>query len=75
MEEVCARPGCGHRPGYHHGDTGCEAWDDEPRPRCRCSSYRTQAQQEAWDQLRQWIGSWDGDTLSAVGERLLELYP
>ena len=52
MDQVCARPGCGHplrsRKAFEivgHDAEGCLDED------CPCPSFRTQAQQEAWERL------------------------
>jgi hypothetical protein len=88
VTEPCARPGCGHGPNYHDG-VGCFHDDDDPG--CPCPSYRTQAQQEAWEDAKASHESYKSfprfpatinlvdqdelDTLDSAVERLLELYP
>jgi hypothetical protein len=49
MAENCARPRCGHRLDYHRG-SGCFHFDAQPGKHCSCPSFRTQAQQEAWEE-------------------------
>jgi hypothetical protein len=77
-EEVCARPGCGHEPKDHDVD-GCLDCTDIALldfEYGRCPSYRTQAQQAAWERAERALGAVNsqnehGDALI----RLLELYP
>jgi murein endopeptidase len=77
MSENCARPGCGHDSEDHAGATGCQWWPFGRSPNgCSCRAYRTQAQQEAWEDAKaSGFQSWRKPDLVRVIERLLELYP
>jgi hypothetical protein len=81
MAENCARPRCGHRLDYHRG-SGCFHFDAQPGKHCSCPSFRTQAQQEAWEWAKESLapGPYRDGPLG-IGDRedvlvtLLELYP
>jgi hypothetical protein len=91
-DRVCARPGCGHNRRHvnytiggppvpedfgHHLD-GCHVLTETPEGwmRCPCPVFRTEAQQEAWEDARAQLVLHSPRLRSndAV-ERLLELYP
>ena len=75
MIENCARPGCGHdhkmlgRMAHDIGTILCV--------QCPCPSYRTQAQQEAWESAARSsaLTGAGGNVPVGVLRRLLELYP
>jgi hypothetical protein len=78
-EEVCARPGCGHEPKDHDVD-GCLDCTDIALldfEYGRCPSYRTEAQQEAWESAARSsaLTGAGGNVPVGVLRRLLELYP
>ncbi len=103
-EGVCARPGCGHNrdqvkyfflplspQDFGHDLDGCHVVTKTPEGwmRCPCPSFRTQAQQEAWEDLVLHHSNYCNatgaghDSIAALclgsiyadAERLLELYP
>jgi hypothetical protein len=88
--KTCARPGCQHDALVHdgygcRGRAGVRDLRRDAEVRCSCPSYRTQAQQEAWDVLRittQYERPEDFATafqyieaLKGAALRVLELYP
>jgi hypothetical protein len=51
MSENCARPGCGHPATPPIGDYEAEFCHfGDGCAECTCPAYRTQAQQEAWEE-------------------------
>jgi len=82
--ENCARPGCQHDALVHdgygcRGRAGVRDLRRDAEVKCSCPSYRTQAQQEAWEEAvaaNELMLQCVEDNAKAVAlKHLLELYP
>jgi hypothetical protein len=87
IRETCARPGCQHvalvHDGYGcRGRAGVRDLRRDAEVKCPCPSYRTQAQQEAWENLRALLRatkirdvSWETNKALLAAHHVCELYP